>query len=615
MSRRSRRKKYINRSKKTEKQRKEQAKRTIIVLSVVFVLIVAAVITLLLVSNHRKSESLDAYKQKAELLKDAVTAGDRQDELLDRNVEGIPEQVVFISISDGNERAQVFTGTGKSVLAAWEDADEKAMDYVSANALDPRWVKADLLSQARLLKEDRLSVNIANWRNEFFRWGVAFDRNFDNALLESEMNGAKIYNYEDDCIDFSYLNTYLRKAGRPTIKSLPHEFVMFRTIGWICDEDNEVYELLSNIADYGRRDPGLIDKEKTAEIVRNASGYLMDQVLKDGSFIYGYYPRFGNEIEDYNIVRHAGSIWSLVCQYRMTGDDALISKIESTIDYMLDGFVLYEDDDTAHLYEKKSDEIKLGGTGIAILALTEYMDAFDSDKYVDIAVKLGNGILTMLDQKTGEYFHVLNGNFSRKEEFRTIYYDGEATFALCRLYSLTGDEKWLNAAVSAVEHFIDADYVQYKDHWIAYAMTEITQYVQDPRYYDFALRNANENLAAIYGRDTTYHTYLELIMSTFQLYDRMIENGIHTDYLENEFDLPFLLKTIYKRVDHQLNGYFYPEYAMYMKHPNTILDTFMVRHDGYRVRIDDVQHNVGGYYLYYKNYDKLVEYGMLNYKD
>ena len=38
----------------------------------------------------------------------------------------------------------------------------------------------------------------------------------------------------------------------------------------------------------------------------------------------------------------------------------------------------------------------------------------------------------------------------------------------------------------------------------------------------------------------------------------------------------------------------------------------MVRHDGYRVRIDDVQHNIGGYYLYAKNYEKLVSYGLLN---
>ena len=130
-----------------------------------------------------------------------------------------------------------------------------------------------------------------------------------------------------------------------------------------------------------------------------------------------------------------------------------------------------------------------------------------------------------------------------------------------------------------------------------------------------ALRNAQENLDTIYNRDTTYHTYFELLMSTFEIYDRMIERGIHVDYLDNGFDLEYFLRTIYKRADHMLCGYFYPEYAMYMANPNSILDTFMVRHDGYRVRIDDVQHNVGGYYLYYMNYDKLVDYGMLEYRD
>ena len=190
-----------------------------------------------------------------------------------------------------------------------------------------------------------------------------------------------------------------------------------------------------------------------------------------------------------------------------------------------------------------------------------------------------------------------------------MYYDGEASFALCRLYSLTGEQIWLDAVCGAVDHFIEADYAQYKDHWVAYTMNEITKHITDRKdYYAFALHNAQVNLEAIYERDTTYHTYLEMLMATFEVYDRMMEQGVEA----NDFDLEMFLKTIYTRANRMLDGFFFPEYAMYMANPQRILNTFMVRHDGYRVRIDDVQHNIGGYYLYYKNYDKLVAYGMLD---
>ena len=140
-------------------------------------------------------------------------------------------------------------------------------------------------------------------------------------------------------------------------------------------------------------------------------------------------------------------------------------------------------------------------------------------------------------------------------------------------------------------------------------MNEITKHIPDnPAYYAFALKNAQDNLQIIGERDTTYHTYLELLMATFEVYDRMQKNNISVA----DFDLPLFLQTIYTRADRQLNGYFYPEYAMYMKNPQRILNTFMVRHDGYRVRIDDVQHNIGGYYLYYKNYEQMVAYGLLD---
>lgn len=616
MSRRSRRKKHIDHAKKpTAEHLAARTKKAVIIGSAVVLAIVAAVVILYLVSAGKKDDALASFDKKAELLREQVLSEKRSDEISGDIEDGLPDNVVFLSVCSGEERAKVFTGTGVDRKAAWLSAYNQAKSFIENENYNAIWLKADLMSEAKTYDTVEFSTELHHYRPEFFRYGIALDKSFETAILEAELNGAKILDYENECVDESYLNTYLKKAGRSPLSSLPDSYVVFKCVGWMCDENDEVYDLISDIDDYGRRKVDTVDKEYAAELVKNASGFLIDQVKDDGSFVYGYYPRFDKNIDNYNIVRHASTLWSLVCQYRMTGNEELVPVIDRAIDYMVENAIVERNDEISYLYEEKSDEIKLGGCGVAVVALTEYMDAFGSDKYKDLAIKLGNGILTMLDQNSGEYYHVLDGEFIKKEQFRTVYYDGEATFALCRLYSLTSDEKWLDAAKSAVEHFISADYVQYKDHWVAYSMNEITKYVDDERYYTFALRNAQENLDTIYNRDTTYHTYFELLMSTFEIYDRMIERGIHVDYLDNGFDLEYFLRTIYKRADHMLCGYFYPEYAMYMANPNSILDTFMVRHDGYRVRIDDVQHNVGGYYLYYMNYDKLVDYGMLEYRD
>ena len=230
-------------------------------------------------------------------------------------------------------------------------------------------------------------------------------------------------------------------------------------------------------------------------------------------------------------------------------------------------------------------------------------------RYTEIACALGNGILSLLNPETGEFSHVLNMDFSLKERYRTVYYDGEAAYALCRLYRLTKEEKWLFYAKKAVDHFLAADYTRYRDHWVAYAMNEITRYIHRDDYDTFALRNARVNLDFLYKRETTYHTFLELLMVTFETYERILAENPGLPYLK-EFDLPYFLRTIRVRADRMLNGFFFPEYAMYMRCPDKILGSFMVRHDGFRVRIDDVQHNIGGFYLYYKNYSRLLALGM-----
>lgn len=596
-------------------------------------------------------EQAEAYQMKAERLKEKAME-DWVSQELGLAPAGEAGHAVFLSVCDTTERASVFTGTGSTLEEAWEAADTKARTAVGASGLEPVWVKADVTYLSETIGTEELKEALSSSRPGYFRYGVAFDPAFETALLEAELNSAEIYVYGEDeadgeageetreenggmsGIDLEYLNAYLEENGRKPLEALPEEYTVFQCVGWICEEgspaagqaesgseegeqaeagqtggsqDYVVWQLSGSGLSYGGRQIELVDDACAREMIRSASAFLAEQVQEDGSFLYGIYPSFDEEIEGYNMVRHASTIWSLLCSYRMEPDQALADKIDRTVDYMLDQ-VVYDEEGRAYLYEKTDDEIKLGGSALAVVALTEYMDIFQTETYEEVCKALGEGILSQQDEETGAFYHVLNGDFTQKEESRTVYYDGEAAFALCRLYGLTEEEKWLDGAERAIGHFIQEDYTQYIDHWVAYSLNEFTKYRPDEtEVYVFAMRNALENLDKIYQQETTYPTYLELLMATFEIYERMQENGM----IVGDDAREMLLKVIYARADRMRNGYFYPEYAMYMADPRRVLGSFMVRHERYRVRIDDVQHNIGGYQLYLKDYDRLVESGLL----
>lgn len=608
----------------------------------------------------------------------------------------VPENgfLVFLSFSDGSARADVVHGSGADIAEAFADAQQKAWTLIQKKRQRFRWLKADVVTEYAPTDAKTLAYMIKEpgW-NEFFRFGLTFDRSFRTALLEEELNGAKILDYASGSISLADLNRYLKKAGRPALPKLPEFFLLFQTAGFFYDADSAanaaaatdagsaansaastdadsasasgcVIPLIPDGLSRGRREIQNLDAAAARSFVTAAASFLEKQVKQDGSFQYGYYPRFDRVIPGYNCMRHASTIWSLLCQYRMTKKVSVLSLAARSIEYLLSHALVYRDPDTAYLSEPLKDEIKLGGGGVLILAITEYLDLCSEEprpailrsgepcseilrsgeprpailrseeplteapsveivhsrdvlpeqealrrRYTEIACALGNGILSLLNPETGEFSHVLNMDFSLKERYRTVYYDGEAAYALCRLYRLTKEEKWLFYAEKAVDHFLAADYTRYRDHWVAYTMNEITRYIHRDDYDTFALRNARVNLDFLYKRETTYHTFLELLMVTFETYERILAENPGLPYLK-EFDLPYFLRTIRVRADRMLNGFFFPEYAMYMRCPDKILGSFMVRHDGFRVRIDDVQHNIGGLYLYYKNYSRLLALGM-----
>lgn len=195
---------------------------------------------------------------------------------------------------------------------------------------------------------------------------------------------------------------------------------------------------------------------------------------------------------------------------------------------------------------------------------------------------------------SGGFMHVLSyPSFEIKALHRIIYYEGEAVFALLRLYALDQQEVWLDEAKRSLDYFIENDNWKHHDHWLSYAANEITEYDPSDKYFIFGLKNCNNRLDFIYRRDTTYPTFLELLMAAYKLKNKI--KRLNKEYLLEYVDGDFLTQTIDRRAEYQRVGYFYPEVAMYMKNPGLILHGFFVRHHSFRVRIDDVEHYLSGY--------------------
>lgn len=430
--------------------------------------------------------------------------------------------------------------------------------------------------------------------------------------MEAEANSYGLYDYSVipmkaskpghenvPCINTEQVEKYLGWNGRPCSPIILPFVYFFNCKSFFMDTDKEIYMLYNAGMHCGRRTIGELTPEFVREILTTSSQYLTRQMLPSDKFIYGYFSRFNAVMTSYNILRHTGTVWSMMCAYEVTGDNSLLETINKAIDYLLTQ-ISYKDNETAFVVEAGSREIKLGGNGIAVIALTKHMEVFGDRDFTDMITLLANGILYLQDKETGKMTHVLDAaNFEVKEAFRTVYYDGESAYALIKAYDITGNNAYLDAARRSIDYFINKNYVVYRDHWLAYAMNEFTRFVHEEKYYTFALRNAWENRERIRKQQTSYHTYLELLMETYDIYLRIKEQNISVDYM-NQIDEDEFVEIIKYRAFHMLDGYFYPEYAMYMERPDKILGSFFVRHDDFRARIDDNQHFIDGYAKYYK---------------
>lgn len=522
--------------------------------------------------------------------------------------------ILILSSSDYENRAAVRTFKASGFELAWIQLHDWVVNQQKANRLSLFHLRVDFVSRIEQIKWVELKGLLAGIKRNYFSRGIALDPLFKHCFVWGEINGNALF-YPAGDGEFSALNegnfhNYARKKYGKSFK-LNHAdnqpIWLFDTEAVYCGEDGVVHRLASNSGPAtGARILPNLDAEMCADLVTQSSEFLARQVKDNGMFLYGLFPCFNREIPTYNTLRHASSTYAMLEAWELTRSDFLKASIDRSLQCLTTQLVkrmtLAGGIQVAFLVDT-DNEIKLGGNAVTILALAKYTELTGSADYIELMELLAQGIVAMLNPHTKQFVHVLNyPELSVKAQFRIIYYDGEAAFALMRLYKITRRAQWLKAVELAFDYFIAAKHWKANDHWLSYCVNELTQYRPKREYFEFGIRNFANHLDFVLTRITTFPTLLELMMAAEQMLSRLKSMPEFAD-LYAQVDTAKFYRAMHWRANYLLTGFFWPEWAMYFAKPNTILGSFFIRHHAYRVRIDDVEHYLSGLVAYRKFLD------------
>lgn len=538
---------------------------------------------------------------------------------------------LFFSVTDGLRRARVYRGAGPTFQQAWLAGATLCQRATQQEKLAIRWLRVDWATSVEALTWQALAARLAVTKRNYFRFGLALDADLEFAFLEQELNAnAMLYrggshlaagvnenNFgvyarkrfgERAPLDFSaqrsvYLFTHegLFVAGDPAVQALPGGTAPVRLPG---PASTKLGWRDPTCLNAGRRDINTLEAQQLHALIQSGSDFLAGEVKENGQFVYGHFPCFGRRIANYNTLRHASTIYAMLEAWELTRSASLFAAIQRALDYLVGTIIQRFPQPEGPTFAYNVDagnEIKLGANAVSLLALVKYDELTSDTRYRELMEQLALGIARMQDADTGCFVHVLNAeDLSLKEAFRIVYYDGEAAFGLMRLYGLTRDSRWLAVVEKAFGYFIKAEHWKHHDHWLSYCANELTLSRPTEKYFRFAVQNIAGYLDFILQRETTYPTLLELSMAFEALLQRLNTDHPEMRHLLQDMDIDKFYRALHYRAHYLLNGFFWPEMAMYFARPASIVGSFFIRHHSFRVRIDDVEHYLSGYVAYWK---------------
>jgi hypothetical protein len=221
--------------------------------------------------------------------------------------------------------------------------------------------------------------------------------------------------------------------------------------------------------------------------IHAAGGFIVRATGPDGRFVYQTSLDPAVEPEPrYNILRHAGTIYSLGMYYRWEPKEETRRAMELASRYLRDCCV---DKVPGHegllavwsppdiVLTGKPLQAKLGGSGLGLVALVGMAGVGTGSTPVAELPALAR-FLTFMQKPDGSFYSKYFPGQGRDDSWTSLYYPGEAALGLVMLAEQDGSKGWLEAASRALGYLATSREGQSTlpaDHWALLATERLLQ--------------------------------------------------------------------------------------------------------------------------------------------
>ncbi|MCF6203820.1 MAG: protein containing Six-hairpin glycosidase-like domain protein [Methylococcaceae bacterium] len=396
----------------------------------------------------------------------------------------------------------------------------------------------------------------------------------------------------------------------------------------------------------GYPDPLIFDKQVMYETLLKSIDWLVENMREDGRFLYFYdgikdsqvdldHPKMVDPLYN-NILRHSGGTITLLRGYELTKRDIYLKAAKKSLDFLLSTFKKHRVNNQYACYPFFNNKSKLGGAGIALVALMHYTMQTDDQYYRKQIDGLVRHLLSRVDkdgEMIGYYIHpkfydgkeIVDPSDKMKKELFSFYYPGEALLGLALYYRhIKTIDKQLkieiyNKSLKSLDFLVDVRPIKYDymfdtlpaDAWLMQAIEEWIKVdgFKKQNYIDFVFNDTQTLFDHMYTEenaptpdyvggffyhygDHVYHdaSRNEGVIAAYNLAKYLGENELSEKIMGN------MLKSA-KGLMHTLHS---PESTYAHQYPKKSINSFRFKLTRQWVRVDSVQHTACFYARLYQ---------------